>query len=123
MRNKKSGTVAVGALMLAAMACAGITTHGQSARTSKSEPAGDAAKGAQVFQDRCEICHFSTSTKKKIGPGLAGLMKRERFDNGMKADDEHLRIVIERGGKDMPGFRGVINDAQVRDLIAYVRTL
>jgi hypothetical protein len=51
------------------------------------------------------------------------LMKRERFRNGMKADDENLRRVIERGGKDMPGFRSSLKLMQIRDLIAYVKTL
>jgi len=83
----------------------------------------DVAKGKQVYGAKCEICHYSTSTEKKIGPGLAGLMKRERFRNGMKADDENLRRVVERGGKDMPGFRNSLKSAQIRDLIAYVKTL
>ncbi|MGB7351101.1 MAG: cytochrome c, partial [Candidatus Acidiferrales bacterium] len=62
------------------------------------------------------------STEKKIGSGLAGLMKRAKFRNGMTADDDHLRRVIERGGKDMPGFRDSLKERQIRDLIAYVKT-
>jgi mono/diheme cytochrome c family protein len=123
MQNKKLGAVVVAFSILSAMAWGAITTRGQNAKVSKSEPTGDTAEGDQIFQDRCEICHFSTTTKKKIGPGLAGLMKREKFQNGMKADEKDLRLVIERGGKDMPGFRGAINDVQIRDLIAYLQTL
>ena len=82
-----------------------------------------AVKGKQVYEQKCEICHYSASAEKKIGPGLAGLIKRERFRNGMKADDENLRRVIERGGKDMPGFRSSLKPAEIRDLIAYVKTL
>ena len=98
-------------------------TRQAAAQTMKESETEDVAKGKQVYGQRCEICHYSTSTEKKIGPGLAGLMKRERFRNGMKADDENLRRVVERGGKDMPGFRNSLKSAQIRDLIAYVKTL
>jgi cytochrome c2 len=81
------------------------------------------ASGQLIYDHKCEACHFRTSDEKKIGPGLAGLMKRLKFKNGMTADEQHLRRVIERGGKDMPGFRGSLKDKQIRDLIAYVKTL
>jgi len=93
------------------------------AEQAKDSEAADAVKGKQVYEQKCEICHYSASAEKKIGPGLAGLMKRERFHNGMKVDDENLRRVIERGGKDMPGFRSSLKPEQIRDLIAYVKTL
>src|SRR5579864_6022563 len=98
-------------------------TMRSAAQTTKESVAEDLAKGKQIYEQRCEICHYSASAEKKIGPGLAGLMKRERFRSGMKADDEDLRRVIERGGKDMQGFRGSLKPEQIRDLIAYVKTL
>jgi len=91
--------------------------------TAEASESADIAKGEQVYAQKCEICHYSASAEKKIGPGLAGLMKRERFHNGMKADDENLRRVIERGGKDMPGYRNSLKPEQIRDLIVYVKTL
>ncbi|MGB6524895.1 MAG: c-type cytochrome [Candidatus Acidiferrales bacterium] len=120
MRNKGLEQLAGIILMLAAMMGTG---RAQSVQAGKRVQAADASKGEQVYEQKCEICHFRTATEKKIGPGLAGLMKREKFSNGMRADDDNLRLVIERGGKDMPGFRGQLNDAQIRDLIAYVKTL
>ena len=83
----------------------------------------DIAGGKLVYDQKCEACHFSTSSERKIGPGLAGLMKRPKFKNGMAADDDHLRRVIERGGKDMPGFRDSLKEKQIRDLMTYVKTL
>ena len=100
-----------------------LLAHAASGGQTKDSEAADAAKGKQIYGQKCEICHYSTSTEKKIGPGLAGLMKRETFRNGMKADDENLRRVIERGGKDMPAYRNSLKAAQIRDLIAYVKTL
>jgi mono/diheme cytochrome c family protein len=94
----------------------------RAAQISKASSA-DIADGKLVYDQKCEACHFSASSEKKIGPGLAGLMKWPKFKNGMTADEDHLRRVIERGGKDMPGFRDSLKEKQIRDLIAYVKTL
>lgn len=83
----------------------------------------DLSDGKVVYGQKCGACHFETSSEKKIGPGLAGLMKRAKFKNGMAANENNLRRVIERGGKDMPGFRDSLKQKQMRDLIAYVKTL
>lgn len=87
---------------------------------------GDSAavkRGAQVYADTCEICHNSASIEKKIGPGLKGLSSRPKFSDGKKVDDASLRRWIEEGGKDMPGFKDHLNPEQIRDLIAYLKTL
>jgi cytochrome c len=83
----------------------------------------DIAHGKKVYDARCEICHYSASTQKKVGPGLKGMMARRKYANGMKVDDESLRAWIEKGGKDMPGYKGVLKEDEVRDLIAYMKTL
>ncbi len=114
--------VYLGILILIALIALPVTRAAGAGQAKDSETA-DAVNGKQVYEQKCEICHYSASAEKKIGPGLAGLMKRERFRNGMKADDENLRRVIERGGKDMPGFRSSLKPAQITDLIAYVKTL
>ena len=93
----------------------------------KSEPAkpatAKAAKGKALYDEWCEICHFTESTEKKIGPGLKGLFKRGKFADGRKVDDAALRTWIEKGGKDMPGFGDSIKQEEIRDLIAYIKTL
>lgn len=83
----------------------------------------DIAHGKKVYDARCEICHYSASAQKKMGPGLKGMMARGKYANGKKVDDESLRAWIEKGGKDMPGYKGVLKEDEVRDLIAYMKTL
>ena len=80
-------------------------------------------RGEIVFQNRCEICHFAASSEKKVGPGLRGLMKNGKRGAAAKWDAAAVTRVIENGGKDMPGFRGELSEAQMRDLLAYLRSL
>lgn len=82
------------------------------------------ARGKDVFQQKCSVCHFDTSDAKKIGPGLKGLNKRGTFSvNGNKITDESLMTWIENGDSLMPPFKDVLEEAQIKDVIAYVKTL
>lgn len=83
--------------------------------------AADIERGQKIYEKNCVICHFGTSAEKKIGPGLKGMMKRDRFLNGWKANNENMRRWIVNGGKNMPPSR--LNNEQIRELIAYVKTL
>jgi len=100
----------------------------QTKSTKKAAPAKvDAAavgRGKDLFQQKCSTCHNDTSDAKKIGPGLKGLNKRGTFTvNNNKVTDETLKTWIENGDSLMPPFKDVIDDNQIKDVIAYVRTL
>jgi len=91
--------------------------------SAKAAP-GSAARGKEVFDKKCGLCHFAESDAKKIGPGLKGISKRGTFTvNNNKVTDESLRTWIENGDSLMPPFKDVIDAAQIKDVIAYVRTL
>jgi mono/diheme cytochrome c family protein len=81
------------------------------------------ASGQKIYAKQCEICHFATSKAKKIGPGLANIYPSGKFSNGKKVDDAAMRVWIESGGKDMPGFKESLKPNEIRDLLAYLRTL
>jgi cytochrome c len=82
------------------------------------------ARGKELFQQKCVLCHYDTSDQKKIGPGLKGLNKRGTFTvNGNKITDETLKTWIENGDQLMPPFKDVLEPGQIKDVIAYVRTL
>ena len=99
--------------------------------TKKSSPAGNAkssaaaaARGKEVFEKKCAICHYADSDAKKIGPGLKDISKRGTFTvNGNKVTDETLRTWIENGDSLMPPFKEVLEAPQIKDVVAYVRTL
>jgi cytochrome c len=90
----------------------------------KTAAKGSATKGKEVFDQKCGICHFADSDAKKIGPGLKGISKRGTFTvNNNKVTDDNLKTWIENGDSLMPPFKDVLEEQQIRDVIAYVKTL
>ena len=86
--------------------------------------AGSATRGKEVFEKKCAMCHFADSDAKKIGPGLKGLSKRGTFTvNGNKVTTESLTTWIENGDTMMPGMKETLEPAQIKDVVAYVKTL
>lgn len=86
--------------------------------------AAAAARGKEVFEKSCAMCHLADSDAKKIGPGLKGLTKRGTFTvNGAKVTTEALTTWIENGDSMMPGMKESLEPAQIKDVVAYVKTL
>ena len=86
--------------------------------------AGSATRGKEVFDKKCAMCHFADSDAKKIGPGLKGLSKRGTFTvNGNKVTTEALTTWIENGDSMMPGMKEALEPGQIKDVVAYVKTL
>ncbi|HKT46204.1 MAG TPA: cytochrome c [Candidatus Acidoferrales bacterium] len=115
------------ALGIAALACA-AAVYAQDAPAKKSTQAkssnGAAAKGKEIFDKKCGVCHYANSDQKKIGPGLKGISKRGTFTvNNNKVTDETLKTWIENGDSLMPPFKDVLDEQQIKDVIAYVKTL
>lgn len=96
------------------------------APAKKNAPAASAAatRGKDVFDKKCAVCHYADSDAKKIGPGLKGLNKRGTFTvNNNKVTEESLKTWIENGDTLMPPFKDVLEQAQIKDVVAYVKTL
>jgi cytochrome c len=115
---------------IAALAVAGaVLAQEQPAKTSTKKAAsrgsaGSAEKGKEVFEKKCAMCHFADSDQKKIGPGLKGISKRGTFTiNGNKVTTESLKTWIENGDSQMPGMKESLEPAQIKDVVAYVKTL
>ncbi len=113
------------ALACSALAFAAAQKSPQPAPKSSASVINPAAvaSGQKIYVKQCAICHYATTKEKKIGPGLANIYPSGKFSNGKKVDDASMRIWIESGGKDMPGYKGLLKPNEVRDLIAYLRTL
>ncbi len=118
--------VGVLAVSLASLAAAPqkSKTHGKkNAATAKSaEPAGDAGKGKEVFE-QCAVCHSADTTEKKVGPGLKGLFAKAKMETGKKPTDANVRAKIEEGGNGMPEYKEMLTAEEKNNLMAYLHTL
>jgi mono/diheme cytochrome c family protein len=120
----KNNFVVLGAVVLAA-ACLGFAQNPPvKTPVKKSSPAASVARGKEVFEAKCAICHYADNDSKKVGPGLKGMSKRGTFSvNNNKITDESLKTWIENGDSLMPPFKDVLDATQIKDVITYVKTL
>ncbi len=123
MRISKMATLFVFVLAVTAAAGQSPAKNGKGDKPVTETAAAEIEKGKTVYDKRCAACHFAASDAKKVGPGLKGLTKRGAYSDGKPVTDDSLRAWIEKGGKNMPGFKAALNAKQVRDLIAYLKTL
>jgi len=84
---------------------------------------GDPAKGKDVFTQNCDVCHNSDSTETKMGPGLKGLFKKPKLNNGKPVNDANVLGQINEGGNGMPAYKDVLSDAEKANVLAYLKTL
>jgi mono/diheme cytochrome c family protein len=108
MENMVLRATALGVTMVALAAAAGK---------------GDPAAGKQLFQKQCAVCHYADSQKKKMAPGLKGLFRKDKMENGKKPTEANVRARIDQGGNGMPEYRNMIGEAQKDDVVAYLKTL
>jgi cytochrome c len=132
-RNFMLGNFRIGSFVtmgFAALALA-VAVFAQDPAAKKSAPSAGAkpspaavARGKEVFDKKCAVCHYADSDAKKIGPGLKDISKRGTFTvNNNKVTEESLKTWIENGDSLMPPFKDVLEAPQIKDVIAYVRTL
>ena len=82
-----------------------------------------ATRGAAVFQQNCSACHFTDSTANKIGPGLKGVFKRDKFPvSGQAVSEDNFRKLLVKPYQNMPPF-GHLPPEEVDALVAYLKTL
>lgn len=93
--------------------------------------AGDASAGEARYRQMCASCHGPAG--KGDGPAAAALRPRPadftRPEWQASVDDDYLRKIIREGGPSvgksplMTPFGRAINDRQLEDIIAYLRSL
>ena len=100
---------------------------GELVYATKAHAAGETddsvANGAAIFQQNCSGCHLTDSTASKVGPGLKGVFKRDKFEvSGKDASEENFRKQLVTPFSKMPPF-GHLTPDQVNALIAYLKTI
>lgn len=86
----------------------------------------DIGRGRLIYKNTCASCH---GTRGK-GNGILAVMMRAKMVDFTKKEvakrltDKQLIEVISKGrGKLMPGWAGTLNDSEIVDVSAYVRSL
>ena len=88
--------------------------------------AADAGKGKSTYEVRCAPCHGSDGSGE--GPAAAALTPKPRnfrdpaFWKGRTSEQIRLAIVQGRPGTLMAPFQGVLSDAEIDDVVAYLQS-
>lgn len=80
------------------------------------------AGGEATYKAKCQSCHGSTGTP---NPGIAKAMGvKAASDPDMKklSEAEMIKSTTDGKGK-MPAFKGKLSDGEIKDAVAYFRTL
>jgi mono/diheme cytochrome c family protein len=80
-------------------------------------------RGQRLFQSTCARCHRADSTAPLNGPGMQGVFKRAYLPSGRPANDETVVQTVKTGRNNMPGLGLTLDDEQIADIIAYLKTL
>ena len=84
---------------------------------------GLAAEGARAFEQYCSACHLSDSTAGKVGPGLKGIFKVDKFPvSGWPVSEENLRKQLQEPFDKMPPFNHLKKE-ELDAIIEYLKTL
>ncbi|RIK36397.1 MAG: hypothetical protein DCC58_19305 [Chloroflexi bacterium] len=107
------------------------TTGGAATQPPSGE--GDAEAGKALAQANCITCH-SIDGSTLVGPtwkGLYGSQVQLESGETVTADADYIHeSIVDPNAKVhkgfppiMPTFNGILNDAQIADIIAYIKTL
>ena len=78
--------------------------------------------GADTYKAKCMMCHSADGS----GSSPAGkAMGAKPFNSPalVKASDADLIAATKNGKGKMPAYTGKLTDAQIKDVVAYIRTL
>lgn len=92
-------------------------------KEASSEIVGSAEKGAKFYNAKCLSCHFADKEENKLGPGLKGLLTKEKLPHsGRPATVENVKQQLIRPMITMPSF-AKMTEQEMADLIAYLKIL
>ncbi len=99
--------------------------------TLVSAAGGDAAKGKTIFTKSCANCHGVAGKGDGVAAAALNPKPTNLADKATisKLDDAALTNVIAKGGSAvgksplMPPFNGQLKDQDIKDVVAYIRSL
>jgi mono/diheme cytochrome c family protein len=85
-------------------------------------PAFAQAPGADIYKAKCAMCHGADGL---AATPMAKNMKVLSFKDPamLKATDARFVLTTRNGEGRMPAYAGKLTDAQIKDVVAFIRTL
>ena len=79
--------------------------------------AASSADGSKIYQRNCVICHGAD--------GISTMANAPSFKRGQGLFKSDFALIehLQRGKNACPSFMGILREKQMRDVIAYIRTL
>jgi cytochrome c553 len=85
---------------------------------------GSIERGAALFIKHCSSCHYAESEEKRLGPGLKGLLQKDKLPHsGRPSTIENIKQQLLRPFLSMPSFANKLSEQDLADLLAYLKTL
>ena len=75
-------------------------------------------RGREIFYYKCWFCHNEYT---KQAPQLTGLFKRETLLSGLPVNDDTVKDRIRNGGAGMAAYKYTLSEADLSDLVSFVR--
>ena len=78
--------------------------------------------GADIFKAKCQMCHGPDGT---AATPMGKMMKIPSFKDPdqIKASDADLIAITANGKGKMPAYTGKLTDAQIKEVVSFIRTL
>ena len=77
-----------------------------------------ADRGREIFYYKCWFCHNEFADG---APKLAGVFQRGKLLSGRPTTDDGIKDEIRNGGAGMAAYKYTLSEADLDDLVAYVR--
>jgi mono/diheme cytochrome c family protein len=84
----------------------------------KKAAASGPERGREIFYYKCWFCHNEFTTH---APQLTGLFQRGTLLSGLPVNNDTVKDRIRNGGEGMAAYKYTLNEADLDDLVAFVR--
>jgi mono/diheme cytochrome c family protein len=78
--------------------------------------------GADTYKSKCQMCHAADGSGNTPAGKSTKVLPFTRPE-ALKASDADLIATTKNGKGKMPAYAGKLTDAQITDVVAYIRTL
>ena len=75
-------------------------------------------RGREIFYYKCWFCHNEFA---QGAPPLKGVFQRNKLLSGRPANEDGIKDEIRNGGAGMAAYKYVLTDADLNDLVSYIR--